>query len=843
MSALKIISIIAKGSRNLDDRRKTVKLNYTETYKWKWVCIQHPMILISRDMSEPRALETVPPWGAGSILGYCIKMRDVLKKIIETPELKIDFDLSAKELLLFFENIPEGKDLLRTLLAQKRIGFTGCDYSQAHYGTARSESALRQIRMGAEVYKKELEYVTDTFQHQETGVFENLPQLLKVFGIKKGAIHSFQAVIRFIESPSLEICSNFGRLEFIHNETFGLWCGLDGSCVPLYLPVVVTDVHDRDEVSLAVEPYIRPEFKGESKLPASCNIYPMDYEESRGLYRNGSIVIQVPDLVSINDEYITNRKRVGDFWNISEALDEEMKTETVMPKIRYYTYWSYAEGEFGEMMFKEYRIGEEKILAAETIQCIASASGIDIRKFDAVSAWDKLLTAQHHDVNWLDAKEMKEWALGGIKDAEKKADLYILEAARALCSPPASRTNVVVFNTLPEPRKDLASFKSDSNYRVFDKSDRELVSQYDNGTLLFEASLDGLGYKSYTLKESSNQESAEENIRRSPYVFENDLIKTTVLPDGRISSIYSKISGERLRGYGNLIRGKLVNEDRTEKWISNEGAASCMTVTEGRIVNKIVTAGIMENIPYRMIIKLYHGACARIDIDLELDFKKHEIGDHWHDETKLNVYWELNQNKSEIYYDEPFGWIRGKHERPLLSANFVLISENQKGLLFQHRGTPKSWLSNNTYACLLAWGAKNFTNRFHKTWASFDAFDMRLDRNCGYSYSIYVAENDNIGVIAKNISGNITPLVAVQCGGSAGEKTFLTVKNENLITTAVEQMGEDIAVRMYDASGRASILEFETFMRFISKTDAAGKIADSLDIRPFEIFELHFGLV
>jgi hypothetical protein len=820
-------------------RRKIVKLNYTKTYQWKWVCIQHPMLLISRDMSEPRAMETVPPWGAGSILGYCIKLRDVLKKIIETPELKLDFDLSAKELLVFFENIPEGKSLLQTLLAQKRLGFTGCDYSQAHYGTARSESALRQIRMGAEVYKKELGYVTDTFQHQETGIFENLPQLLKAFGIKKGATYYSPSVIQFIESPSLEICSNFDRLEFIHNETFGLWCGLDGSCVPLYLPRVVTDIHE-DECSPALESYLRPEFKGQSKLPASCNIYPMDYEESRGLYRNGSIVIQTPDMVSINDEYITNRKKVGDFWNISEALDEEMKAETVMPKIRYYTYWSYAEGEFGEMMFKEYRIGEEKILAAETVQAIFSASGVDISKFDAINAWDKLLTAQHHDVNWFDSKEMKEWALGGIREAEKEADLYILKAAHALCSPSVSRANVVVFNTLPETRNDLVSFASDNNYGVFDKSGIELVSQYDNGTLTFEASLDGLGYKSYTLKEPSNPESVKKENCVSPYVFENDLIKATILPDGRISSIYSKISGERLRGYGNLIRGKLINEDRTEKWISNEGAASCMTIIEGKIFNKIVIAGTLENIPYRMVIKLYHGAVAKIDIDLELDFEKHEIGDHWHDETKLNVYWELNQNRSEVYYDEPFGWIRGKQERPLLSANFVLISENQKGLLFQHRGTPKSWFSNNTYACLLAWGAKNFTNRFHKIWAGLDIFDMRLDRTCKYDYSIYIAENDNVGAIVKNISRNITPLIAVQCGGSTGEKTLLTVKNENLIATAVEQMGEDTVVRMYDVSGKASVPEFETSMRFISKTDVVGKIADSLDVKPFEIFELHF---
>ena len=55
---------------------------------------------------------------------------------------------------------------------------------------------------------------------------------------------------------------------------------------------------------------------------------------------------------------------------MSEALDEELKTATRMPKIRYYTYWSYCEGEFGEKMFKAYRSTEQALLAAETMQVL-----------------------------------------------------------------------------------------------------------------------------------------------------------------------------------------------------------------------------------------------------------------------------------------------------------------------------------------------------------------------------------------------------------------------------------------------------------------------------------------
>jgi hypothetical protein len=92
--------------------------------------------------------------------------------------------------------------------------------------------------MGAAVFKKELGLSADIFRRQETGLFENLPQLLFAFGVRKGTVHSFQAVFEFPETPALEIASNFGRLEFTRNETIALWRGLDGSCIPMYLPVV-----------------------------------------------------------------------------------------------------------------------------------------------------------------------------------------------------------------------------------------------------------------------------------------------------------------------------------------------------------------------------------------------------------------------------------------------------------------------------------------------------------------------------------------------------------------------------------------------------------------------------
>jgi len=304
--------------------------------------------------------------------------------------------------------------------------------------------------------------------------------------------------------------------------------------------------------------------------------------------------------------------------------------------------------------------------------------------------------------------------------------------------------------------------------------------------------------------------------------------------------MYSKLSGERINGTGNLIKGKLIKEDRSEKWISNEGAAAVMKVRKGELYDKVLVSGKIEDIPYDLAIKLPHGTGQKIDFELDLGFNKHEIGDFYHDETKLNIYWELNQTKPEIVIDEPFGWTWQRADRPLHAANFTGLFENETGLIFQHSGTPKSWVSGNTYANVIAWGSWNFTNRFHYSWFGLDIYDRRLDRKCHYDYSITIAENKSIASIMRNISANITPLIGVRCDKKSAPKSLLTIKNENLVVTAVEEKEGMIKVRMYEVSGRESEVKFDTSLQFVSKTNVAGCISDNLKAKPFEIFELNF---
>lgn len=822
-----------------------MKRNYIDTYRWKWVCVQHPMILISGDQSEPRALETVAPWGAGSIPGYCHKMYETLKIIDDTPGVKADYDLSAAELLLFCKYEPEGKELLKKLYAEGRVGITGTDYSQTHYGTIRSESALRQIRMGAEIFEKELGIVTDTFCRQETGIFENMPQLLRAFGVRKSAAFRFPTAFEYLELPSLELLLGHGKVSFIHDETMANWCGLDGSCIPLYLPQVNTMLTEDYEGIETTKNAARPEFASLFPEPYQNPVYreyPLDEEEQKGSYRNGSVIIQVPDMAKMTPEYIEPRLKNGEFYRLTDALEEEIASVTRMPKIRYYTYWSYDEGGFGEQMYKLYRKSEEKILAAETIQALAAACGIE-KKFDAYAAWEKLLLAQHHDVNWVDHTDLRSRAAGWCEEAALSALDFVKETGAAIATSleeEKAEKAVAVFNTLPTARKALAMVPvSGTGYRVLDEKGCEVPAQVDGEALMIQAEFDGLGCRSFRLEPAEAKE--EVIVQKEPYTFENEVMCVTVLPDGRLSSLYSKKNGEQLDGYGNVISGRLVYEENSYRVISNQDAAKEMTITKGNLYDKVDIQGAIEDIPYLMTIRLPHGSSSEITFDLDMTFAKHEIGDQVHDESKLNLYWDLAKKPKEILIDEPFGFAKARPNRSLLAANFLTAWDGRDGVMFQHSGMPKNWVTGHQIVTQLAWGAEIIFNRMPYWWPSLRMYDRRLDGGIHYNYAISLVENGSVPDMFAESNSRITPLIALPTTSVFAPKTILKLNGTALVPTAVEEKDGTLSVHAFEIAGRNTEISYETDLSCTGRTDVAGHKKDDEKIcAPYEIFELKF---
>ena len=320
-----------------------------------------------------------------------------------------------------------------------------------------------------------------------------------------------------------------------------------------------------------------------------------------------------------------------------------------------------------------------------------------------------------------------------------------------------------------------------------------------------------------------------------------------VLADGTIASLFSKVSGEKLSAPGNHIRGLLVKEDFEDKWISNIGISKVCEIIKGALFDKVTSKGYMEDIRYQMEIRLPHGSSTNIEFDLELEFSNHEIGDFWHDESKMCICWELEQKKPEIIIDEPFGVVTCKPNRPIHAANYVALFENDKGVVVRHNGTPKSWVTGNKVTNLIAWGGKRFTNRSGFLHEATPRIDVRLDGVYHYNYSISIAEHKDIPRITSDINSRITPFWIYEQKESTNilpfENKLIEIESNNIIPTAVEENDGNFILRAYEVSGTSCIPVISTAMNFIEKTDVAGKLLNEKEIRPYEIVELKYRLV
>lgn len=822
---------------------------YRDTYEWKWVCAQHPMVLIALDNSNPPMFETVEPWGSGSFRAYCEKVRDVLVRILETPEMKSDFDLSAKELKMLLEEIPECRSIIRTLLTQKRVGFVGCDYAQAHYHEYRSESALRQIEYGVRTFREELGYVPDTFMHQETGVFENLPQLLRAFGFDKAAMFLFHGCFEFLEAPSLEIVNNFGDMELVRDESIAKWRGLDGSSLYLFLPFVKNGLSNAHEIYTVFYNACDPEFKAHFVAgmggPSELNRqYPTHAEENRGLYRGSRVILQCPDLVSLDEAYIQDRVRVGSFSLMKDALDAEIASGGKFPAVRLYTYWSYCEGEFGESLFRRTRDAERCALAAETLQAMAWLWTNTRVLFPEEDIWDLILTAQHHDITWQATRDFKVRAEEWLARAEAMSEETAGTAMRVISSQINLNTDFAcAFNTLPVGRTEIVCVDADPD-TAYELDGTEC--QISERSLYFKAELPGLGYAAYALRKSSA--SAPRSMPVDGYHFENECFSVTFEADGTITSLCSARMGELIaRGQrGNLLKGMLMKDGNPIGEITNRDAMESCTVERGPLFDRLVCRGRMANIPYELKATLMHGHVSNIDFELTMVFDRHEIGDFWHDETKLHVRWPLRYQDPEISIDEPFGFTRWKKNRPMHPANLVMLSDADRGGFgIVHQGTPKFWYENGALCNLLAWGARRYSNRdsgmLHET---TPVIDVRLDGECTFRYSVLILDGTSPAEAVELAARNIAPPTALLCGPGNGVLSargeLLDLGGEPFIATASMLRGEALVVRGYNASPRQWIPRAKGNLHYSCRLDAANKPVAKTSMRPFEIGLLCF---
>ena len=554
--------------------------------KWIWVCCQHPMPLLVQDRGVPDVLERIPPWGDPDLPTYIQKFKDVFDSLDKFPHLRIDFEISGRELEDVAKCDPALIIRMKEYVKAGKLGFVGGDYSQSHCHVYGSESSLRQIQYGIDVFRKLLGYEIDIFFHQETGLHDQLPQLLNAYGYSIAVPPRFPYIIRFVENESPEISVHYGVIEYVNGEDFTYWKGLDGTIIPLYLsmpaPSESKEIHD------VFDRYSRPNSRKRRMEDGSSFDSFMEREKQKDPVNVPTLLIENPDMKRLDDEYYLERDSNGEFSLLGSALHQRLQSSSITSAAQLYAYWSYIEGVWAEEMSRKNKEAEIAVLQAEALNAmkwILNGKSKNLEQFDEI--WKKILSSQHHDVYWIETTDLKRKSLSWLNEAIKSSEMISNKVGIELAEQIDTRwitlgEALVLFNTLSRPRKSVERITlqfEKGNYSSFqlfnfkgEKQKLQIIGKetWEDGSIkkcevLFQTEIPGFGYQTYMIQAGDSIPSDPIEIDLSFYNYQNDFYSIKILGDGTISSLQEKKSGVELinseKFYGNEIRGQLNNGD------------------------------------------------------------------------------------------------------------------------------------------------------------------------------------------------------------------------------------------------------------------------------------------
>lgn len=837
----------------------------TKNKKWVWICCQHPMPLLVQDRGKPDVLERIPPWGDPDLRKYIEKFREVLKSLEKFENFKLDFEISAREMEDITKTDQNLVKKMADLVKKGKIGFVGGDYAQSHCHVFGSESCLRQIIYGLKTFQELFNYKIDVFFHQETGVHDQLPQILKALGYKVAVPPGFPWALEFIKGKIPEITVHYGVVEFVDGEDLTYWEGLDGSKIPLYLSMPPPS--ESEEILKVFEEHGNSEIKKKKSEPISSFERFMEREKQKNPVNVPRVLIETPDMKRIDEHYYKARNATGVFSLLGDALKEKLKNVTSESTARLFAYWSYIEGVWAESMSRKNKEAEISAIQAEAISTMRLLLTENNKTLSFDRIWKNILSSQHHDVYWIETTDLKRQALEWLEEAIRKSeelakDSMEVVAARIDTSWVGNKRALVIFNTSPRFRKSVVRIsESFEEGKVFSLSIRdhgrrsldtqvEVEDRWDDGSikdceLIFLSEVPGLGYNTYSVEILQHlSEAPQEDL--SEYEFENRYYRVVINGDGTIPSLLHQKTEKELIDIqmylGNEIRG--LSENHT--WITNRSKGAKGTLTRGSVANVFRVKGVIGTIPYEEKIYLYHYSSC-IDFSIKLDFgdKGIVLGDFWNDETKLNLYWPVNLSGA-IHHDIPFGVIKGKENRPLFCTNWIDISEKDVGITYLNRGTTKHWVRDRTIVNLLAWGGNQFSNRNPGLWENVNKYDIRLYGVYIIECSLYIHSGDWVeGGVPRVAELYLNPLKehwAPSHKGKLPERYgIFEIKSPNIVTTAVQRgdVNGSLKCRVFETCGREisrENVELVSEFKGVNFKSLSGN--DISSIKPYQIVEI-----
>jgi alpha-mannosidase len=775
-------------------------------------------------------------------------VRQNLAALERYPRLKLGYEWSGVELELLAQDAPDVLEVLREYAAKGRLSFYNGTYAQPHLQILSAESNLRQFQFGQAVYRELGLTPVAVYAHQEASVHDQVPQLLRAFGIPFAAVPGFLTTLVWLEASELLLHGVRGP-RFLEGNEFASWQGLDGSQVPLYLHQPIPR-----EMTLK-ETLAREVVLGRLSAPP--------------------VLIDLPDMIAIDDAWMAERSAVA-FTTLDQALTERLEKNPERPSARLFTNWSYLEGIRAEELSRCNWQAERGALRAEAITSLAYIlTGRAPESTDPI--WKTILKCQHHDVYCFSAPELRAKSIGWLQAATQEAKALsdgAAEAITALIQTDAQRGEpVVVFNTVPQTLTGLVELTTAiQNPVAIDYSgtmlpcDRQPVEE-GHTQLSFLTENRGLGYSVYWIRDSKTIQPTGNSVD-TLVEFENQFYQVAIRPDGTFSSLKVKPSNTELIdfaiGPGNRLSATESAsisfhaespEERLERYISDppiRGPELAWKASESAQV-RLTPLGMTFSVSGRMgdqtqaqlTIRLYHQS-ARIDLTWDFHFDQASLGTFFDDDSKLLLRWPLAFH-SQISHDIPFGVIQEREDRPFFPTSWADLSDGEAGLAFFHQGTPTHWVTEGTLFNLIAWGED--TDAIHNGLGRYQwlkSFDQRLDGRHIIHQAVYPHAGDwraaDIPRAAREFGfPPVATLAKAHPGSLPPSLTVIQLTDPLMEATSVRTIEGQVACRVYAAYGREASAQAVT--QGVQPAELRLISGDRIStLHPYQIGELRLNL-
>jgi len=770
--------------------------------RWQLAFAQHPMYLIIRECAT--CAERTPPWGEPTIELYVDRVRRNIVALRAHPELKLGYEWSGLELEQLAADAPDVVADLRALAADGRVAFYNGTYAQPHLQTLSSEANLRQFEHGARALRELCGCQVRTYAHQEASVHDQLPQLLRAFGLRFAVVPRFASTLTWLEGGELMLFDLEGP-RFVHGQDLVAWCGLDGTEIPLYLH---TPRIGRVEDWLA-------------------------RESMAGLLHAPPLLVSIPDLQETSEEWV-ERHRGVELVLLDDALEARARAGGPRPRVRFHSSWSYIEGLGAEELSRAGWRAETAALRAEALGALALAL-LDRPAEPTDAIWRTILAAQHHDVHCFCAPGLRRKAIRRLRQAARSGDALAESAAYAIASQVdcavGNGTPMIVFGAIPEPHTAVVSLDVPAAVTVVTDQGEAVPAECTPGTggatrVQFLSRLGGAGYATFWLLPAG--ESRPATPREAPVTFENPFYRLSIEPDGTFSSLALLPSGDELLA-GRALGGNLVTatdsdgvsprregQGEREDWRPSAPARPLrwshtgpLQLWRSALGMRFTTAGRLgSSIHADLTVQLYH-QLPRIDMEWAFTFRRASIGTFYDDESKLCVHWPLAIDGA-VTHDIPFGVVEARPDRPCFPVSWLDVSDGARGLAYFHRGTPKHWVRRGTLTNLLAWGEDTEaigSRMWRHNWPK--AFDQRLRGRHAIQSAVYPHPGDwrRAGVPAMARAYGAAPLACVTepHGGRLPRRAELVaLQAPDVVSTALTVRGSEIVCRAYSVGVQPS---------------------------------------